>query len=465
MAWVIDVSRCLGLVDLKKCPANPQLEPFITRINSPVSTNNITDPIRSSVRSVRRSECVWQSDNTTHLWSDEPINANTSLLVASGQCDAHWSRDSVNDSNTMAGDSPLRATSIVEAGVIDREHITSNGSIGSLNHSADTVLNNSLNTDRASCCDQDACSVHTNKLNKRGSISTPCLLENVYKYKFLEIQASTCDLLTPSSSNINVNTSPSNIVSDKISKNDSTNESLISIALNRYSVTQSCENLSPMRVHQSRRCSEHAGRRVILSRGDCTVSYSPVAVFPIVSSSANSSNCSATPRSSHQSYGSPQVALDGRSVLMNRVCGGNADPVPPLPATEHPSRPPRISAHCLQHASLLNEQHHSVFNHSEGMPCCRPSSRLPRRAVRSAVGLGELGLCDSDRYLSEYLLADRTSSSNFPPFSENRTSSIRGPPSRAASAGYLLDNLDISEVSKKNYMLNLSSTKYFSQLQ
>lgn len=400
MAWVVDVSRCLGLVELKSC---------------------------SSARMVSSGS----NSNTLHDVAGLPSSSSSS--------------DTQQPEETSSS-SPPPITSDVAPKKISPTHQEALQSNGSLSASSSST------TSRVSFQEDEKENIPVTptrpikNLNRFGSVSTPCLLDLV-RFKVL------C------SPNRDENKTPKRAsVSDSKETPSPVAAASSSLSENKNYLTQSCEILTPCgKVLPSRpRLSSANSRRIVISKGDCTVQYSPVTAVSVHAPRHAHHPSRLGLRRSPPCIASP---LDGgRSTVMDRVCGvGNNlanSGVPPLPATEHPSRPPRLDFCCSQHFESHCISGRGLDKSRPVTDCVSPrrqdSSGRPRRAVRSASGLPDNSLGVSGRSWSEYWLNGEPSNSSeiLHQFHQNRTSSLRGPPSRAASAGFLLDNLDLSEVSK-----------------
>lgn len=524
MAWVVDVSRCLGLVELKgschrPCASSASITPRASTQASPSATEIISEAAITKQTSNNSSSRNSSSSSISSTFSSEVTGgreeveegactpAERSSPTQWHHCDAQ--DNAISDTSdtqpaticatadtrlvtTMAGDSPLQTSPIVAANTtrdvsptppstLETPNIIDTSSVQQETASSELDNNIPAPTSTTPCKNKRSLGVFE-------SVSTPCLRQQVCA-AFREMGTTFSDfpnaMNTPVSSRLTVNADnePNNVNNSENRRNTNSrsnnNGSLINISnshiYNKFSLTQSCESLSPLStLHASDNSTKYQDysrlcrRRVILSRGDCTVQYSPVSNTGGNSLPVAGGSTATTPRSSlharNSSIGSsPLIASEGRSALMSRVCGGTVSSVPPLPATEHPSRPPRINGVCHMHhhnsTSLLcprnsnsqqQQQQQCSLLAGAGRNTTTPYHRHnnhPRRVVKSAIGLGEIALSDTTRSWSEHILARAGSVTVFPPFGENRTSSIRGPPSRAASAGYLLENLDLSEVS------------------
>ena len=411
MAWIVDVSRCLGLIDLKNCPSHPE---YCTNPASEISSTGAMDGASSH-------QCGGSSLHpiTCEMTPASVPNAVTTL---------------VNTISATDGASSLQVASTT----VNIQQVVDNA-----------LHNDQYSSTRESFVDSDSVlrplygykegsdryrSMQCHNLNKSISVSSPCLQrKSRFNCKIDFVKKDTNSAL----SNEDIV-----VTSHERSNNYNTSNKNLS-TLSSFAHTQSCETLSPISYNEGRQTiNRHVyRRRVILSKDDCTVQYSPVAEVPSVDTnnhfqdqSKDNEEDNATPKTSR---------FESRSALVSRVCGVGTS-VPPLPATDHPTRPPRLIPYCSQHASLSHSNNNNSQHESSGS-----AANSSRRAVKSVSGLPEVGLSSDDRCWSEHILAcaGRLNGQLLKQFQEHRTSSLRGPPSRAASAEILLDNLDISEVS------------------
>ncbi|KAF2354904.1 hypothetical protein FHG87_014339 [Trinorchestia longiramus] len=396
MAWVVDVSRCLGLVEIKGCSA-ARLVPSTEHVRESgpdkVAAAHDGPPITNDVTSIASTDgCAGEVMNPSQVPVDALTNSGSSSASSVEEMDSQDERENL----LLAKDAQ-------------------------------------------------------NNLNRFESVSTPCLLD-IARLKVLCSPNKRENSKSSKRSCSTVDHSCSSSASSQIGFCDSKNL-----------LTQSYEVLSPSpssKLLGKLRFATACSRRVILSKGDCTVQYSPMTAPASVHMASGCKSSEAdlcnTPRSSIRKYSSvasPDTA--GRSALMDRVCGVGNDVqpgVPPMPATEHPTRPPRIDLCCSQHLESTSLSDRTQNNQS-ALNCLSRRSRgketTSRRAVKSASGLPQDSFSTAVRSWSEYWLGSNSTDSSeiISKFQENRTSSLRGPPSRATSACLLLNSLDLSDVS------------------
>ena len=444
MAWVVDVSRCLGLIELENCPSPRSLYSTTTAetSSSPAGSLSYLNISESCSPRISEENPIITSDIVTTMSNPDKIPTPPPPISTDDDV------SSVNNSNnSLSSNTPgARDNIAIEKSNVTQPHTAS----ANLFACPKNVPDKTNNT--------EACSTPRNshKLRRLASISTPCLQEKLSRFRvhhrrqYLErsVDSSSpvangnalgCSSLSVSSTNL------SNILSHS-----------------RLMYAQSCESLSPVQ-----------NRRVVLSKDNCTVVYSPVTQF-------ESEHC--RPKSDAGAMESPRSSLqysfqsEDDNALLNRICSGSTGLTtgPPLPAKEHPSRPPKLSSHscCGKHPAdssshLIHVLRQRRQKHSPN------SSSILRRAVKSAAGAvcdaasdGGGTLSEGDRCWSEHVLAGAGSNNRqlFKQFEEHRTSSMRGPPSRAASAGFLLDTLNLSEVSMGVRDLLLRITNIMIQL-